>query len=81
MSKIYFIDCLSVMHWNWREQSQSFFENLKHNKINSVIIQLVGVKYVLCVCLGYVYEYSESLIAFFVRMLLTHCFKGNILLC
>jgi len=25
------------MHWNWREQSHSLFENLKQNKINNDI--------------------------------------------
>jgi len=40
MTKINFFDCLSEMHWNWREHSQSLFENLKHNGIDNDIIQL-----------------------------------------
>jgi len=46
MSKIFFFDCLSGKHRNGREQSRSLFENLKHNGVNSDIIQLVGDKYV-----------------------------------
>jgi hypothetical protein len=37
MSKIEFVDCLPDVHWSWREQPQSLFENLKHNKINGGI--------------------------------------------
>jgi hypothetical protein len=44
VSKIDFFDCLSDMHWNWREQSHSLFENLKHNTVNIDIIKLVGEK-------------------------------------
>jgi len=46
VSKVDFFDWLSEKHWNWREQSHSLFENLKHNRVNIDIIQLVGVKYV-----------------------------------
>ena len=45
VSKINFFDCSSKMHWNWREQSHSLFENLKNNRVNNDIIQLVGEKY------------------------------------
>jgi hypothetical protein len=46
ISKINFFDCLPEMHWNRREQSQSLFENLKHNRGNNDTTQLVGEKYV-----------------------------------
>ena len=46
MSKIDFFDCLSEINWNWREQSHSLFENLKHNKVNNDIIQLMVENYV-----------------------------------
>ena len=46
MSKIDFFGCLSEMQWNWREQSHSLFENLKHNKVKNDIEQLVVEKYV-----------------------------------
>jgi len=56
ISKIDFFDCLSEMNWNWREQSQSFFENL--------------ILYKWCegrsceVCLGYVSKGSKSELVF-----------------
>jgi hypothetical protein len=40
ISQIEFFECLSEMYWNWREQSHSLFEHLKHNKINTDIKQL-----------------------------------------
>jgi len=46
VSKIDFFDCLSEMHWNWWEQSHSLFKNLKHNRVISDIMHLVGEKYV-----------------------------------
>jgi len=46
VSKIDFFDCFSKVQWNWREQSHSLFENLKSNRVNIDIIQLVGEKYV-----------------------------------
>jgi len=45
-SKISFFDWLSEMQWKWRDQSYSLFENLKNNRIDSDIIQLVGERYV-----------------------------------
>ena len=60
-SKISFFDWLSEMQWKWRDQSYSLFENLKNNRIDSDIIQLVGERYVwivsCCIC-----KDSESLI-------------------
>jgi hypothetical protein len=61
VSKIDFFGCLSGIYCNWREQSHSLFENLKHNRIKNVIIQLVGGKYVCSVCC-YVCRDNESLI-------------------
>ena len=46
VSKIDFFDCLSEMQQNWREQSHSLFENLKHNTVNIDVIKLLGEKYV-----------------------------------
>jgi hypothetical protein len=46
VSKIDFFDCFSEIHWIWREQSHSLFENLKCNRVNNDIMQLVGEKYV-----------------------------------
>jgi endonuclease YncB( thermonuclease family) len=60
MSKIVFFDCLSEKQWNWREQSHSLFENLKHNRVNIDIIQ-PGERSTYEVCLGYVYKDNESL--------------------
>jgi hypothetical protein len=39
-----FFDCFPEMKRDWREKSQSLFENLKHNKLHSDIIQLLGEK-------------------------------------
>jgi hypothetical protein len=61
VSKIDLFDCLSEMYLTWREQSYSLFENLKHNRVNNDIIQLVGEKYVWSVCCS-VYKDNESLI-------------------
>jgi len=46
VSKIDFFDCLSEMQWTWREQSQSLFENLKNNRVNIDVKQLVGEKFI-----------------------------------
>ena len=46
MSNIDFFDCLWGIHWSWWEMSHSLFENLKHNRVNIDIIQLMGEKYV-----------------------------------
>jgi hypothetical protein len=45
MSKVELFDCFSSIHLNWREQSHSLLENLKHGKINNDIAQLEWEKY------------------------------------
>jgi hypothetical protein len=44
MSKINFFNYFSEMNRDWREKSQSLFENLKQKKIHADITQVLGEK-------------------------------------
>jgi len=61
VSKIDFFDCLSVMQWTWREQSQSLFENLKTIEL-TLILYSWWERSSYEMHIGYVYKDNESLI-------------------